>query len=71
MESMIFVKTVTGKTITLNIRGSDTIDFVKAMIQDKTGIPPEHIRLIYGNRQLEDGRTISDCTLVAWECWIP
>ena len=56
----LFVKTLTGKTVSVEVEPGESIESVKAKISEKEGVPPEQQRLIFGGQQLADGKTIDD-----------
>ena len=69
----IFVKKMTGDVYLLDVDSSDTIEAIKQKIQDKTGVPPAKQRMKFGNKMLDDGRTLADDNIQALTTihWIP
>uniref|UniRef100_A0A7S0FSQ5 Ubiquitin-like domain-containing protein n=1 Tax=Minutocellus polymorphus TaxID=265543 RepID=A0A7S0FSQ5_9STRA len=59
-SQQLFVKTLTGKTVSIEVEEGESIEDVKAKIAEKEGIPPEQQRIIFGGQQLQDGKTIDD-----------
>lgn len=62
-RNQLFVKTLTGKTITISFNSYTTVNELKLKIQDKDGVPPDQQRIVFAGKELENGRTVSDYNL--------
>ncbi len=65
----IFVRTLGGRTITLDVEPTDTVEHLRETLQSKRGVPPDFVRLVFGGKELQDEHTLDDygihseCTL--------
>ena len=64
-QYQVYLRTLSGKTVGLGVRGGDTVRDMKSAVYEKEGIPPEQQRLLLGGRSLRDGERLRDCGLTS------